>query len=289
MEYSIGDLSKITRVSGKTLHQLHLAGLVVPTRIDKFSHRRFYDEKCLHRLEIVRHFQKSGIPDSVIKEILARHQSPGHFLKNLFSNQPHNTGSWDEYGLTKDSVYAILHASSNETSITGQVEIKVIPNLLVAGKRYKAIPDRFSAHFDDLQGVCGDAICGNPIILFHDEHQYEDEMDVECCLPVSREINGSEITCHELRGARAVSVTYEGPSSGVWKAYRKIVGHLNDRNLAIQAPSREVILNSVPENSTEENPHIHVEIQFLTGDPNDPFFTRDISRPGFGINANFDL
>jgi effector-binding domain-containing protein len=289
MEYSIGDLSKITRVSGKTLHQLHLEGLVVPTRIDKFSHRRFYDEKCLLRLEIIRHFQKIGVPDSGIKEILAGHQSPGHFLKNLFSNQPHNTRSWEEYGLTKDAVNAILLASSNETSRTGQVEIKVLPNLLVAGKRYKAIPDRFSAHFDDLRSLSGDLVCGNPIILFHDEHQYDDEMDVECCLPVSKAINDKAVICHELQGARAVFVTYQGLSSGVWKAYQKIINHLNDRNLAIQAPSREVILNSVPENSTEENPCIHVEIQFLTGDPYDPFFTRDISRPGFGINANFDL
>jgi len=289
MEYSIGDLSKITRVSGKTLHQLHLEGLVVPTRIDKFSHRRFYDEICLHRVEIARHFQKNGVPDTAIKEILTDHQTPGHFLKNLFSKKPHNTGSWEEYGLTKDAVNAILHASSDETSNTGPVEIKVLPNLLVAGKRYKAIPDRFSAHFDDLRAVAGDAICSDPIILFHDDHQYEDEMDVECCLPVSRDIHGNAITCHELRGARAVSVTYKGPSSGIWKAYQKIIDHLNDRNLSVQSPSREVILNSTPDNPTDENPIIHVEIQFLTGDPNDPGFTRDISRPGFGINANFDL
>jgi effector-binding domain-containing protein len=289
MEYSIGDLSKITRVGGKTLHQLHLDGLVVPTRIDKFSHRRFYDETCLHRVEIARHFQKTGVPAPVIKEILTGHKSPGHFLKKMFSNQSHSTGSWEEHGLTKDAVNTILHASSNETTRTGEVEIKVLPNLLVTGKRYKAIPDRFSAHFDDLRAAGGDTVCGNPIILFHDDHQYEDEMDVECCLPVSREIIGSAITCHELRGARAVSVTYEGPSSGIWKAYQKIIDYLNDRNLAIQSPSREVILNSTPDNSIEENPIIHVEIQFLTGDPNDPGFTRDISRPGFGINANFDL
>jgi effector-binding domain-containing protein len=289
MEYSIGDLSKITRVGGKTLHQYHLDGLVVPSRIDKFSHRRFYNEKSFHRVEIVRHFQKTGVPDSVIKEILSGHNDIVHLLKNLFLNQNRDIRAWEEYGLTNDAINTILHASSNHTSRTGQIEIKALSDLLVAGKRYKAIPDRFSAHFDDLRCIAGKVICGDPIILFHDDHQFEDEMDMECCLPVSLEVNGRAITCHELPGARAVSVEYEGPSSGVWKAYRKVIDHLNDRNLAIQSPSREIILNYTQDNPTGENPIIHVEIQFLTGDPNDPGFTRDVSRPGFGINANFDL
>lgn len=289
MEYSIGDLSKITRVGGKTLHQYHLDGLVVPTRIDKFSHRRFYNEKSLHRVEIVRHFQKNGVPDSMIKEILSGHNDLIHLLKNLFTNQNRDTNVWKKYGLTNDVINTILYASSNENSRTGKIEIKVLPDLLVAGKRYKAIPDRFSANFDDLRGASGNAVCGDPIILFHDDHQFEDEMDVECCLPVSHEVKGTAITCHELQGARALSVMYEGPSSGVWKAYRKIVDHLNNRNLAIQSPSREIILDSAQDNPTGDNPIISVEIQFLTGDPNDPGFTRDVSRPGFGINASFDL
>ena len=68
MEYSIGDLSKISRVSGKLLHQYHLQGLVVPTRIDKFSSHRYYDETCLHKVEIVNRFRNLGVSLDLLKD-----------------------------------------------------------------------------------------------------------------------------------------------------------------------------------------------------------------------------
>jgi effector-binding domain-containing protein len=289
MEYSIGDLSKITRVGGKTLHRYHMDGLVVPSRIDKFSKRRFYNEKSLHRVEIVRQFEKLGVPVDGIKEVLSRFTGVGHFFKNLEASLTHSGQSWESYGLTREKIETILKAGSDDGFQIGSLEVKVLPDYYVAGNRFTAEPGGYPGRLAELMQACDDKTIGDPVILFHDDHQYNDEIDMECCLPVTAEIAGEGITCHKLKGARAVAVEYTGPASGVWRAYRKIIDHLNRHNLAVQSPSREVILGSDSGVTSMDNPRIHVEIQFLTGDPNDPGFTRDISRPGFGINANFDL
>ncbi len=289
MEYSIGDLSKITRVGGKTLHQYHLDGLVVPARIDKFSQRRFFTEKSFHRVEVVRQLAKMGLPVEIIKDVISRHFSSGQFFRMIRDNVTHSSHSWEAYGLNHETLESILHASSDSNAQTGKLEVKSLPNLVVAGKSFTAKPEEFGSHLVEFQKSLGLPAAGNPIILFHDDHQYEEEMAMELCLPVSGEVTGDGVTTHELKGARAATVEYSGPVSGIWKGYARIMNYLNDRNLAIQTPSREVILEPVKWDSAGINPRIHVEVQFLTGDPNDPGFTRDISRPGYGINAAFDL
>ncbi len=289
MDYSIGDLSKITRISGKTLHQYHLDGLVVPERIDKFSQRRFYSGKSLHRVEVVNQLVKMGLPVEFIKDILSRHFSSGQFFRMIRDNVTHSSHSWEAYGLSHDMLESILHASSDSNSHTGKLKVKVLPNLIISGKCFTAKPDEYLSHLDEFQKVYGPSASGSPIILFLDDHQFEEETNMEYCLPVSSEITGDGASTRELKGARAVAVEYNGPISGVWKAYARIMNHLNDHNLAIQTPSREVILEPIKFKPEEKNPRIHVEVQFLTGDPNDPGFTRDVSRPGYGINAAFDL
>lgn len=289
MEYSIGDLSKITRVSGKKLHQYHLDGLVVPARIDKFSQRRFYNEKSFHRVEVVSQLMKLGLSTEAIKEILARYMDPGNFLKRFRENLKHTENSWEAHGITHETIEDIIHSNTISNAHVDKVEVKVLPDLRVAAKRFSSKPESLFGHLDELHTACNGSGSGNPIILYHDEHQYEDEMDLECCLPVSGDIKCDEITTKELKGTRAVTVQYSGRLSGIWKAYASIVNHLNDRNLAIQSPTREIILSPVDGKTRQDNPQVHIEVQFLTGDPNDPGFNRDISRPGYGINAAFDL
>ncbi len=284
MEYSIGDLSKITRVSGKTLQKYHNEGLVVPTRIDKFSARRYYDEKSLHRVEVVRHFHSLGIPSEIIKDVLAKHKDTRHLIKLLLSDQKEARHTWEKLGLAHDQVQAFLHTQSLEKGQVGNLEIKVLPDIFVACERFHGTFADIDSHIDHMTQICGSISNGFPIILFLDDHQYEDEMDMECCLPVNQEIPVSGITFRSLPGTKAVTVVYSGPSAGIWMGYQKIIDHLNKHHLAIQTPSREVRLDGgVAELSAR------VEIQFLIGDPNDPNFKRDISRPGFGIGANFDL
>lgn len=289
MEYSIGDLSKITRVSGKTLHRYHEEGLVVPTRVDKFTSHRYYDEKCLHRVEVVGRFQKIGIPAEIIKNLLSKHKDTRQLVRHLHSELVHDHHQMEKLGLTHENVQAFLQSPSTDTINLGKLESKVIPDIFVACDHFRGASGDFASHFIHLEKTCGSAANGHPIMLFHDDHQFEDEMNLECCLPVEHKIPAAGITFRALKGTKAATILYAGPIESIWMGYQKLIDHLNKHHLAVQTPSREVWLNWNNNDALQEGRPIRVEIQFLTGDANDPTFTRDVSRPGFGIDAQFDL
>jgi DNA-binding transcriptional MerR regulator/effector-binding domain-containing protein len=289
MEYSIGDLSKITRVSGKTLHRYHAEGLVVPTRIDKFTSHRYYDETCLHRVEIVRRFHKIGIPLEVIKNLLARHKDTRHLVKLMQTELEHDKHQMEKLGLTHEYLQAFLQTQYFGGITLGKLESKILPDIFAACDHFRGVSGDFVSHFNHLTKTCGSAANGQPILLFHDDHQFEDEMVLESCLPVDHKIPAAGITFRTITGTKALTILYEGPAESIWMGYQKIIDHLNRLHLAIQTPSREVWLNWNENDALLENHPVRVEIQFLTGDVNDPTFTRDISRPGFGIDAQFDL
>jgi DNA-binding transcriptional MerR regulator/effector-binding domain-containing protein len=289
MEYSIGDLSKITRVSGKTLHKYHQEGLVVPSRIDKFTRHRYYDEKCLHRVEIVRRFHKLGIPSEIINDLLAKHKDTKNLIKHLQTSLTEDNRLREKLGFTFDKFHAFLQTQSDDKVRIGELEIKILPDVFAACDRFRGKSDDINTHHINLLKICGSAIDGKSITLFHDDHQFEDEMDLECCLPVKHKIPATGITFRNLPGTKAVSVIYEGPLESIWMGYRKIIDYLNKNNLAIQSPSREVHLSNSGFVPGEEDKPVRIDIQFLTGDLDDPTFSRDVSKPGFGIDAQFDL
>ncbi len=289
MEYSIGDLSKITRVSGRTLHKFHQEGLVVPSRIDKFTSHRYYDEKCLHRVELVRRFHKLGIPAEIIKDLLAKHKDARNLIKHLQSSLMEDNRLREKLGFTDEKLQAFIQTQSVDKEKIGDLEIKILPDVFVACQRFNGKTDAINTHHINLLKTCGTAINGKSITLFHDDHQFEEEMDLECCLPVKHKIPAAGITFRNLPGTRAVTIMYEGPVEGIWLGYKKIIDYLNKNRLAIQSPSREVHVFNSALVSDNEDQIIQIEIQFLTGDINDPTFTRDVSRPGFGIDAQFDL
>ncbi len=289
MEYSIGDLSKIARISGKTLHQYHLDGLVEPTRVDKFSGRRYFDEKVLHRVEVVHRFIALGISVKNIKEVLNKHKDTRHLVKLLLHSHKEGDHTWEKFGITHEILQAFSNFHSLEKVALGNLEIKFLSDVVIASQRFHGLPTSVQPHLLELSSACETVIDGQPIVLFHDEHQFEDEMDLECCLPVNREISGSGCTFRNLPGTKAVSINYGGPIDGIWIGYQKIIDYLNKNNLAVQTPSREIWLNWDRSTQYNETSIRQVEIQFLIGDPNDPDFKRDISRPGYGIGASFDL
>lgn len=289
MEYSIGDLSKITRVCGNTLHQYHQEGLVVPTRVDKFTSRRYYDENCLHRVELVNCFHRIGVSKESIKKVLGKHKDPRQVVKHLQSAIKDSKHHWDKTGLSIDEARMFLQTQHLDQRIVGDLDIKVLPEVFAACQRFTGTGIEMEARMQQLLEKCGMKAIENPISLFYDDHQYAETMDLECCVPVSGKFPVAGIEFRNLPGTRAATVLYEGPLEGIWMGYKKILDYLNKHNLAVQTPSREVWFDGEITGYSDPTRIVRVEIQFLTGDPNDPEFDRDVSRPGFGVGAQFDL
>lgn len=67
---TIGDFSRATRLSAKTLRFYHQVGLLEPRRIDPANGYRVYDTEQIADAQVIRHFRALDMPLEEIREVL---------------------------------------------------------------------------------------------------------------------------------------------------------------------------------------------------------------------------
>ncbi|WP_241992402.1 MerR family transcriptional regulator [Cryobacterium lactosi] len=68
---TIGDFSRATRLSAKTLRFYHQVGLLAPARVDPGNGYRLYSTAQIGDAQVIRHFRSLGMPVQIIGEVLA--------------------------------------------------------------------------------------------------------------------------------------------------------------------------------------------------------------------------
>ena len=76
---TIGDFSRATRLSAKTLRFYHQVGLLEPARIDPGNGYRFYSAAQIADAQVIRHFRSLDMPVQLIQDVLA---APGVTERN---------------------------------------------------------------------------------------------------------------------------------------------------------------------------------------------------------------
>lgn len=271
MEYSIGHLSKISRVSGKTLHRYHRSGLVVPTRIDKFDNNfRYFNENCLHEVEIVTRFLKMGFSEEAIKNILPKNRDTKAFIQQMQSRLKQNDPHWEKLGLNREKIDTFLQAESAQPVKIGDLQLKTIPDVYIAYDRFYGKPTEIKEHQIKIQDVCRQAADGPAFTLFLDYNQLDEEMNMDCCIPVKREFAHIGLESRTLTGMKAITIQFEGNPEKIWMGYKQIVDFYITNHMDVQFPSREVYLNGNEISWPEKDDRINVEIQFIVGAKNEP-------------------
>jgi DNA-binding transcriptional MerR regulator len=68
---SIGDFSRITHLSVKTLRHYHEVGLLAPAEVDARSGYRFYAIEQIATAQLIRQFRELDMPVESVREVLA--------------------------------------------------------------------------------------------------------------------------------------------------------------------------------------------------------------------------
>ena len=71
MEYQIGEFSRITSLSIKTLRHYHERGILEPVYVSSDSGYRYYDERSVERARIIKELRALDFSLKEIKELLA--------------------------------------------------------------------------------------------------------------------------------------------------------------------------------------------------------------------------
>ncbi len=263
---SIGEFSKITGLSIKTLRFYHEKGVLHPSWVDEKTGYRYYNEDSAEKARVVSRFRDMEFSLEEIRRILQDHDDEADILDFLQRQKEALEGKMRDY---RDIVLSLDRILTNEREAkaamqnsTFEVEEKALDPVLLAGVRIKGKYSECGSGFARIGKSFGRHICGKPFCLHYDEG-YREEADFEACMPIRRRKEVAGISVRELSGGRCVALLHQGPYEQLGRSYAKILQYVKEKGYEILRPTREVYLKG-PGMILRGNPKKYLtEIQML--------------------------
>jgi len=266
MRFSIGEFSRITALSVKTLRLYHEKGILEPAQVDPATGYRSYDDECVHRARGIRMLREFDFSIAEIRDLLAQCNDGRGLLEQLEAKLAEVEQTIRRFrGISRSIATLIEQEKENDMDQPDgfEIEEKELETMLIAGHR---MTGRYGEVGKGLGLVCrkmGRQICGKPMTLYHDAEYKEEGADFEPCVPVRQGKEAEGISVRELPGGRCVALIHKGPYEAIGASYRTVFGYINEKGYTAKVPSREVYLKG-PGMIFKGNPKNYLtEIQVL--------------------------
>ena len=268
MKFSIGEFSRITLLSIKSLRLYHEKGIIIPAEIDDSSGYRYYDESNYEVAKSIKILKEYDFSLAEIKEILDEldDKEESEILEHLKEKLQAIQNKIYQYKEISRSIELTIKAereNAMDQNISFEIEVKELDTMLIAGYRMKGKYDEVSDGFKLLGKKFGRYANGKPLTLYYDGEYKEEEADFEPCFPIrkGKDLNG--ISVRELPGGKAITLIHKGPYENLTNSYKKIFAFINEKGFKTLLPSREVYLKG-PGIIFKGNPNNYLtEIQIL--------------------------
>jgi DNA-binding transcriptional MerR regulator len=244
--YSIGEFSKITGLTVKTLRFYHEQALLVPSFVDEETGYRFYAPGKIEAARAISFLRGLDFSVAEIREILAQAQDENDLLE-VMERQRHVI---DEKIRSYRKVIASLdrflsderEARTIMTNASFEIEEKDVTSILIAGVRMKGKYADCGQGFAKIGRRYGRSISGKPLLLHYDQEYREEDADFEACLPIRSGKPMEGISVRELPGGRCVALLHRGPYNDLGRSYARVLEYIHLKGYEAQTPSREVYL-----------------------------------------------
>jgi DNA-binding transcriptional MerR regulator len=240
MEYQIGQFSKITELSVKTLRHYDDIGLLKPVRIDALSSYRYYSSEQLERVLIIGRLKYYEFSLSEITEMVASAEDDADILSHLHKRAQVIQARAKKYAALSAEIGTLIELQQEEIMESSvEIVVKEVPAMQVISLRYKGKYSDIGQYFKKLYRAAGMQVGGKPFALYYDEG-YEEVADIEACIPVKKHIEKEGIECRELPKVIVHSYVHVGPYEALSESYKKLFDYTQKREMQLQAPSREI-------------------------------------------------
>jgi effector-binding domain-containing protein len=256
----IGDFSKLSMVSIKTLRYYDEIGLLKPAKVDQFTEYRYYSTNQLPRLNRINMFKDIGFTLEEISGLLDQNLSSENIKELLEQKRIEIKSQVDQLQqqLNKIDRY-LIQIKKEGTMPEYQVQIKKISPQKVVSLR-EVISDYSK------EGMLWDKLCtplnknmskvtGAPITIYNEYEYKEKNVDAEVSLPIKGEFAVAKpITIRELPGEDQVaSVIHKGKYEEISKAYNALMDWIENNGYEIANFSRQVYLRGPGEEKNPDN------------------------------------
>jgi DNA-binding transcriptional MerR regulator len=264
----IGDFSKLSRVTVKTLRYYDEVGLLVPARVDDFTGYRYYTYDQLPRLNRILALKDLGFSLVEIGQLLADDLTPEQMRGMLKLRQAEIRRQVQAQTERLARVEARLRQIEQERNMSKyDVVIKKVEPLKVAALRgvVPTPPDQ-GRLWQELEGYLAAQHVqpvGPCLSLYHDDEYKEQDWDIEVCEPIEASLLENErVKLRQLPGVESAACTvHHGPFVTIGEAYDALMKWIGENGYHIVGPGREVYLREA--NGADQNdPDTVTEIQF---------------------------
>ncbi len=266
MQYSIGEFSRMTRVSVKALRLYHERGLLKPDFVDPESGYRYYTEEQFFDLRVVLELKALGFSLKDIHEILDHCEEDCDLVEELERQKHKLNARISAYRTAVENIELILKTerrTMSDTNTDERVEEKYVDEILIAGHRMKGRYDEIGNGFGKVGRKAGRWIAGPAMALYYDGEYKEEGADYEACFPVKKEVTADEINCRVIGGGKALTIVHQGPYDTLSDSYKILWDVVKANGLKLKIPSREIYLKG-PGMILKGNPKKYrTEIQFF--------------------------
>jgi effector-binding domain-containing protein/DNA-binding transcriptional MerR regulator len=266
--YTIGEFSRLTGLTVKTLRFYHERGILEPKHIDLETGYRYYDEGKLATAQIIVQLRALEFSLDDISTILAECTDDEDMLRYLERHKQTVAEKLAHYRQIQQALDQIIHQERETREImkmaeeSFEIEEKDLAPVRIAGIRMTGKYSDCGIGFGKLGKAVGRYIGGKAMCLYYDSEYKEDDADIEPCFPIQKDVSAEGIDVRELPGARCVTLVHHGPYDTLGRSYARVLDYTKEKGYEIVRPTREVYLKG-PGMILKGNPKKYLtEIQF---------------------------
>lgn len=248
--YSIGEFSKINRITPKALRHYDRIGLLTPASVDDWTGYRYYSPDQLPLIRKIIMLKDLGFSLKEIRDMIENDERTAQ----LFGRQAERLEEAVRKNRERlERVRAYLETLEEEDRMKSEVTIKALPEVMVASMR--TVVPNYGTFFDIVPKM-GDymrsvgAICREPaycFTIYHSREYREADIDVEICEAVTAPCMESDKVKFKTIGAvpEAACLMHRGPYSTLRETYNLLFRWIDDEGYEPADNARESYIDGI--------------------------------------------
>jgi DNA-binding transcriptional MerR regulator len=241
---SIGDFSRITHLSVKTLRHYHEAGLLEPADVDPQTGYRYYAITQVPTAQVIRRFRELGMPVREVGEVLTA-TDPQARSALIAGHLERLENQLDETRAAVTSLRRLLQPASPPI----QIELRAAEAMTTAAIRaavghgevlawYGAAMAELDRTLESLH-ITPAGPCGG---LYDNELFTEERGNAVVYIPVADPPSGGRVRPFVVPAAELAIAVHHGPHDDIDVSYGQLGTYVSEQALVVAGPVRETYL-----------------------------------------------
>ena len=249
--FRIGDFSRLSKTTIKTLRYYDEEGLLKPQRVDFVTNYRYYTTEQLVQLHDIQSFRQAGLSVAEIKAIRSGRDAPEILLRRKAELETDLAHTQHQLSC----IEFILSGRGTESAMTYSAIIKEIPEYIVFSK--KACIPTYETCMELIPAI-GKAVaeanphlkCVTPDYCFRvdlDREYRDHDINIEYCQAVEEKgVDVGDIIFKTIPAVTVVSVMHKGAYEHLGQAYAYVFKWIEENGFeTTDEPPRESYIDGI--------------------------------------------